>query len=262
MAEQKIPPFLLSTDTLTGYGLDLIFELAKQNGFDGIDLAIWKNFDSWNIEYVKRLVEKYGLPVKVIQTSKDLNVKEMNQALDLAGLLGVNTITINPPSFFNIKAYKFVVDNLETYKKANPGIKFSIINPEKGTILLALPKYRFNSIIKIIKIYHAYLGLDISNMEEEEFEGALLRNINNYVPYISTLYLSDKTKYDQSHVSPGEGVLNIPSLMRKLSHANYEGYVSLKLVIDKKDLASMEKLNLILSKCINYYKDHYTVEGS
>lgn len=217
-----IPSFLLSSDTLTGYGLDLIFDVAKQNGFDGIDLAIWKNFDSWNIEYVKKLVDKYNLPVKVIQTSKDLNVKEMNQALDLAGLLGVDTITINPPGFFNIKAYKFVVDNLENYKKANPGIKFSIINPEKGTILLALPKYRFNSIIKIIKTYHAYLGLDIANMEEEEFESSLLRNINNFIPYVSTLYLADKTQYDSTHVAPGEGVLNIPSLMRKLYHSDYK----------------------------------------
>ncbi|MBP6911162.1 sugar phosphate isomerase/epimerase [Patescibacteria group bacterium] len=207
---------------------------------------------------MKRLVDKYELPVKVIQTSKDLNVKEMNQALDLAGELGVDTITINPPGFFNIKSYKFIVDNLENYKKANPGIKFSLINPEKGTILLALPKYRFNSIIKIIKTYHANLGLDIANLEEEEFESGLLRNINNYVPYISTIYLSDKTQYDQTHIVPGEGVLNIPSLLKKLDHAKYKGYMSLKLTIDKKDLASMEKIDLILQRCIKYYKEHYT----
>lgn len=257
MADSR-PLLLLSTDTLTGYGLDLIFEVAKKNGFDGLDLAIWKNFDSRNIAYVKKLVEKYDLPVKVIQTSKDLNVHEMNQALDLAGELGVDTITINPPGFFNIKSYKFVVDNLENYKKSNPKIKFSIINPEKGTILLALPKYRFNSMIKIIKTYHANLGLDIANLEEEEFDSALLRNINNYVPYISTIYFSDKTQYDLSHVIPGEWILNIPSLMRKLHQADYKGYFSLKLSIDKKDLASMEKLDLILQRCIKYYQEHYT----
>ena len=223
-----------------------------------MDLAIRKNFDSRNIAYVKKLVEKYQLPVKVIQTSKDLNVHEMNQALDLAGELGVDTITINPPGFFNIKSYKFVVDNLENYKKANPGIKFSIINPEKGTILLALPKYRFNSIIKIIKTYRANLGLDIANLEEEEFESSLLRNLNNFIPYISTIYLSDKTQYDQSHVVLGEGMLNIPSLMRKLHNAGYEGYFSLKLTIDKKDLASMDKIDLILQRCLKYYKEHYT----
>lgn len=254
---QSTPQLLLSTDTLSGYGLDLIFDVAKENGFDGIDLAIRKNFDSRNVKYVKKLMKTHNLPIKVIQTSKDLNVKEMNQALDLAEALGVDTITINPPGFFDIKSYKFVVDNLETYKKANPHLKFSIINPERDTILLALPKYRFNSIVKIIKTYHAFLGLDISNVEEEEFEGSLLRNISNFVPYISTVYLSDKTKYDQGHVIPGEGVLNIPSLLRKLHQAKYKGYVSLKLNLDKKDLADVEKLNIILQRCISYYKNHY-----
>lgn len=181
----------------------------------------------------------------------------MNQALDLAGELGVDTITINPPGFFNIKSYKFVVDNLNSYKKSNPNIKFSIINPEKGTILLALPKYRFNSVIKIIKTYHANLGLDIANLEEEEFDSTLLRNLKNFVPYISTIYLSDKTQYDQSHVIPGDGILNIPSLMNKLHAADYKGYFSLKLHIDKKDLAHMEKLELILQRCISYYEQHY-----
>jgi len=51
--------FLLSTDTLSGYGLDLIFQIAKEQWFHGIDLAMWKNFDAWSIEYVEWLVKKY-----------------------------------------------------------------------------------------------------------------------------------------------------------------------------------------------------------
>jgi len=69
---------------LSGYGLDLIFELASDLGFDGIDLAIWKNFDSWHIAYVHKLIEKHNIPVKVIQISRDVNIKEMNQAVELA----------------------------------------------------------------------------------------------------------------------------------------------------------------------------------
>ena len=54
MANKK-SKLLLSSDTLWWYGLDLIFETAKTAKYDGIDLAIWKNFDSWNTEYVKKL---------------------------------------------------------------------------------------------------------------------------------------------------------------------------------------------------------------
>ena len=65
--------FLLSTDTLPGFWLDLVFELAKEAWFDWLDLAIWKNFDAWNVRYVKKLVAKYDFPIKVIQTSSKLN---------------------------------------------------------------------------------------------------------------------------------------------------------------------------------------------
>jgi hypothetical protein len=47
--EQQKADFLLSTDTLPGYGLDLIFKIAKRIKFDGLDLAMRKNFDAWNI---------------------------------------------------------------------------------------------------------------------------------------------------------------------------------------------------------------------
>jgi hypothetical protein len=40
--EKKQNALLLSTDTLPNYGLDLIFSIAKANGFDGIDLAMRK----------------------------------------------------------------------------------------------------------------------------------------------------------------------------------------------------------------------------
>jgi len=75
--------FLLSTDTLSGYGLDLIFDTARELNFDGIDLAMWKNFDARHTDYVIDLSKKYNMPVKVVQISDKANIKEMNQAVDL-----------------------------------------------------------------------------------------------------------------------------------------------------------------------------------
>ena len=60
---------ILSTDTMIGYGLDMIFDMAKRCGYDGIDLAISKGFDARNENYVKNLVKKYELPIYAIQTS-------------------------------------------------------------------------------------------------------------------------------------------------------------------------------------------------
>ncbi|MDP2670098.1 MAG: hypothetical protein Q8O99_03825 [bacterium] len=126
---------LLSTDSLSGYGLDLIFQTAKEQGYDGIDLAMRKNFDARQIEYVRELMEKYKLPIEIIQISRKVNLKEMNQAVDLARTVGAKVITINAPEFFNIGSYKFLTAHLPAYKHHNKGIKFSIINPENTSIL-------------------------------------------------------------------------------------------------------------------------------
>jgi sugar phosphate isomerase/epimerase len=113
------PLLLLSTDSLSGYGLDLIFQIASEHGYDGIDLAMWKNFDSWSIDYVTKLTKKYKLPVKVIQISSKVNIKEMNQAVDLAKALGAEVITINSPEIFNIQSYRFLTKHLPSYKAHN-----------------------------------------------------------------------------------------------------------------------------------------------
>jgi sugar phosphate isomerase/epimerase len=61
----------------------LIFDLAKSSGFDGVDLAMWKNFDAWNVNYVKKISKNYDLPVRVVQVSSNVNEKELNKALDI-----------------------------------------------------------------------------------------------------------------------------------------------------------------------------------
>jgi hypothetical protein len=48
---------------------------------------MWKSFDSRNVDYVRKVSEKHQMPVKVIQTSASINLKEINQALDLCAAL-------------------------------------------------------------------------------------------------------------------------------------------------------------------------------
>ena len=125
---------LLSTDTMTSYGLDVIFDTAKKAGFDGIDLAIRKGFDAWNEKYVQSLIKKYALPVYSIQTSASLNAKELHKVLDLCVATNADMITINSPKFFDIKSYSFIVNNITEFQNQNPSLSFAIINPRDVSI--------------------------------------------------------------------------------------------------------------------------------
>lgn len=252
------PSFLMSSDSFSNCGLDLIFELTKEAGFDGIDLAIWKNFDARNVSYVKKLSKKHDLPVKVIQVSENVNQKELNKALDLCEATWADTITINAPKFFNMKSFNFLTDNLEAYKKNNKHIHFSIINPEDSSLFaLPIPKYRFTNIVEIIKKYGCYLGLDIANFDADVLENDFTRKLSSFLPYVSVLYFSDKNRVWDAHLLPWEWTLKLESFLKKIKQTWFNRYFSSKVTISKSDLADSERLETILKKIRKYYKEHF-----
>ncbi|MDR2415203.1 MAG: hypothetical protein LBD75_00895 [Candidatus Peribacteria bacterium] len=213
----KTNALLLSTDTLPNYGLDLIFAIAKEAGFDGIDLAMWKGFDAWDETYVQKLAFEYDLPVYVVQTSAKLNQKEMDKALDICAATGADTICINAPKITEFKVYDFISDNLATYQKENPDINFAIINPlDSKLFALPIPEFRFSNIIDIVKKYNAYVGLDITNLDIDAFEEEMMRKVDDYAPYLSVVYFSDKDKKGKSHLLPGEGTLDLVNFLKRL----------------------------------------------
>ena len=259
MAKKQAPKaeFLLSTDTLSGYGLDLIFSIAHDLWFDGIDLAMRKNFDAWHTEYVIDLSEKYKMPVKVVQISDQVNIKEMNQAVDLAKEIWAEVITINAPGILNLKSFRFLQSNLPSYKAHNKGTKFSIINPEKSNFLGVIPKHYFSSMVEIIKKYKMYLALDIAHVEEQQLEYQFMKKMTNFIPYLSVVYLSDVGKDGKKHIPLWDGIYKIPTLLKKFKQNEYDGFFSLKVEMEKKDLADIDKVMVILKKCKMNYNENY-----
>ena len=259
--ETKRNPLLLSTDSLSNYWLDLVFSIAKETWFDWIDLAMWKWFDAWDEEYVQKLSLDHDIPVYVIQTSAKLNQKEMDKALDLCQATNSDTICINAPKITDFKAYDFISDNLRNYKESNRDIHFTILNPKDSKLFaLPIPEYRFSNIIDIVKKYDAYVWLDISNIDIDTFENEFTRKIDDYAPYISVIYLSDKTKDWKSHLVPWEGNLDLETFLKRLRKSWYNRPISVKIDFKPIELANKEKLKKELRK-VRAFFDKYFVDG-
>ena len=240
---------LLSTDTRVGYGLDMIFEMAKRCEYDGIDLAVSKGFDAWNESYVKSLVKKHQLPIYSIQTSASLNSKEMNKVLDLCEATDCDLITINAPKFFDFRSYAFIANNIGEYQAQNPALNFAIINPEDNNIFaLPIPAYRFSNIMDIIKKYNCALALDVANMDSQELEGNFSNKLDDFAQYLSMVYLSDKSRKGDTHLVPGDGILQLPNFIRRLMKSGFSRPFSVKLNLNKDELADVDKVELLLNK--------------
>lgn len=249
---------IISSDSLWWYWLDVIFQTASSLWYDWIDLALWKNFDAWNIWYVKKLIDKYQIPVKVVQVSWNINKKELDYAIDLAREVNSNVITMNAPAIFNLSSHKFITKNLQLYKKYHSKIKFSIINPPRSSMyILPVPNYYFTNIVEVIKKIKAYIWFDVSNIDDVILESTFLRKIWNFLPYISVVYLSDKNKSWNWHIPLWDWVLKLNSIYRKFKQNDYQWDFSLKLEISKRDLSDLEKVEQILKKCRNNFRENY-----
>ena len=258
MPEKKISnPILLSTDTLPWFGLDLIFSTAKEAWCDGIDLALWKNYDAWHEDYVLKLSKSYNLPVFTVQTSARVNAKELNKAVSICLLTGAKDILINAPKYFDVKPFNFLTSNLATYQKQYPDITFSIINPDVASmVFLPLPKYRFKNIGEIIKKYNCKLGFDIANMDEDTIEMHVMAPSNKFISKISICYVSDRLK-EKSHLMPWEGTYNLARILKNMKKNNYTGFFSVKLDFPTQALVDSEKVLFQIKKSIQYITDHF-----
>ena len=256
--QTKTSPLLLSTDTLPNYWLDLIFSIAKSAWFDGIDLAMRKWFDAWDEEYVQKLSMDHKLPVYIIQTSAKLNQKELDKALDLCQATNADTICVNAPKITDFKAYDFIAGNLKNYKDSNPDIHFTILNPKDSKLFaLPIPEYRFSNIIDIVKKYDAYVWLDISNIDMDSFESEFTRKIDDYAPYISVIYLSDKSKDWKWHLVPGDWSLDLKTFLKRLKKSWYNRPISIKLDFKPTELGNKDRLKKLLKKVKTFYERYF-----
>lgn len=252
--ERKENALLLSTDTLPNYWLDLIFSIAKNNWFDWIDLAMRKWFDARDEEYVQKLSLDHNLPVYIVQTSAKLNQKELDKALDLCQATNCDTICINAPKITDFKAYDFITDNLKAYKDNNPDIHFTIRNPKDSKLFaLPIPEFRFSNIIDIVKKYDCYIWLDISNIDVDLFENEFTRKVDDYAPYISVIYLSDKNKNGKSHLVLWDGTLDLKTFFKRLKKSWYSRPMSIKLDLKPTELANKSTLKKQFKKIRAYY---------
>lgn len=254
------PKLLLSSDTLNGYGLDLIFSMAKESGYDGIDLAMWKNIDSRHGDYIAKLMKQHDLSVLVVQTSSKLNAKELNQAIAICDHTGATQININAPTYFDMKTASFISNNLASYIERYPHLHFNIINPDSGSMtFLPLPQYRFSNILETTKKLGCWRAVDVANMDEDMIDTVLLKRFNSLSDHIHTIYLSDRSP-KQSHIILGDGDYKIPQILEMLAEHDYQWYLTTKYHLTMETLVDTDKILLLLEKTQNYIRKHYSIK--
>ncbi len=250
---------LLSTSSLTWYGIHRIFMFAKEAWFDGIDLALSKfNFDLRDKEYIKALSNAFDLPVLSI-TAPDrwLDEIKVKRIINIAKELDSQVVNFSPPHFSDKNTSWFT--NYLPKVKRTTHLWISIKNVEPKFLFFIIPEYKNASLLEIKKItWDTSLDLSAidssSSMDILKAEKILWSSIKN-------VYLSDK-KWPRKWILPGTSwwwvsYLPLESFFMNLKASWYNWFITLKVRPIELWAGTEEKVKQNLIYAINYYKKYF-----
>lgn len=250
---------LLSTSSLTWYGLHRIFDFAKKAGYTGIDIALGTlNFDLWDEEYIYELTQHFDLPVlSLTAPTKWMSKKKLEKIVIMAKKLSVQLITVAPPHITD-KDTKWFGASLSKLKK-DTHISICVQNVEPKFLFFVIPEYR-NATFSQIKAVTGDTTLDIlgvdssSSMDIIKAEWMLGKSIKN-------VFFSDKHGMKRwilpGWAGGGISYLPLESFLMKLKTTGYNGFITLK--VNPKEIGAWnpERVMQNLEYMRNYYEKHF-----
>lgn len=241
----------LTTDSLRGYGLNRIFAFAKELGFDAIDLSVDpKSWDTQDADYIKTLIDQYNLPVIAIGTPANTTPKHIEDAVEMAKVLGTKMIVVQPPKLLNFRYTQWLKNEIPKIRKRE-NISIALENAPADTFFGIIPEHAMNNINELKKFKHA--AIDTSRVAEKKED--LLRVYNALNKYLVLIHLSN-VSHGKSYSTPEEGILPIESLLTKLNQEGFGGVISLKIDPKKlmvgKEAKVKEKLTHAKKYCEKY----------
>ncbi|MBU0668316.1 hypothetical protein KJ951_00550 [Patescibacteria group bacterium] len=242
----------LSTDSLKGYGLNRIFQIIKDAGYDGVDLAMDpKNFDTLNADYVKKLSDQVGIPVLTIQTPMGSNSKKIREAVDMAKKIGTNVIIIQPPKFFDYKFIGWMKNEIPKLRQKE-NISIALENAPSKSFLGIIPEHAMGSVLDLKKFKHACLDTARLGQRKED----IIRVYKTLQKYMVCIHLSN-VRAGTPYSPPEKGILPIESFLTKLKQDNFKGTISFKINGKFLNAGDDEKLMHSLAEQKRFYETYF-----
>lgn len=243
----------LSTDSLKGYGLNRIFKIIKDSGYDGVDLAIDnRNYDTQNAEYIKTLVDEFSIPVVAIQTPITSNPKKIQSTVEMAKIIGTKIIIVQPPKIFDFKYTQWLKSEIPKIRQKED-ISIALENAPSGSFLGIIPEHAMGNLLDLKKFKHACL--DTSRLAQKKED--LIRIYKILEKYLVHIHLSN-VKAGSPYSPLEKGILPIESFLAKLKQDGFKGNISLKINGKFLNVGNDEKVLKSLKEQKLFYETYFT----
>lgn len=243
---------VLSTDSLRGYGLNRIFELAKAAEYDGIDLAVdFGQFDTYNATYIKKLVQDYKFPVHAVSAPGEITGKRIEEVTKMAKEVGAKVVIIQPPKILDFKMASWMKSEIPKLREKE-AISIALENAPAGTFLGIIPDHAMGSAQDLKEFKH--VCMDVARLGEQRKD--LMRAYTALKKFLVHIHFSN-FYHGKKYSPPQEGIMPLESFMTKLKEDSYPGAISMKILPKYLHCGDDERVVKELKKAKKYYDQYY-----
>jgi sugar phosphate isomerase/epimerase len=245
------PPVLFSSAAFFARPLSWTFRLAAECGYRGVEVMVTKDPESQDPHRIRSLADEFGLTVGALHAPCLLltrkvwgtdPVRKIDRSVEAAANAGIPVVVVHPPYRWQSAFRRWLVDDLPSVEERT-GVAVAVENMFPVRVGGRDVTLHANQDLEALEGLH-HLVLDTSHaavarhdpIEVRRLFGARLRHV----------HLSDNAgKGWDSHLPPGDGVLDIDGFLEDLIGSAFEGAVSLEVDL-RPALGHMERLATVM----------------
>lgn len=246
--------------------------MASQLGFGSIELMVTPAKTTYQVDYLKKLIQEYQLPITSIHAPTLLlckfvfgthPYKKAKKSLELADAVGADTVVIHPPYKSNPYSKVLLASTKELNEQYDAQV--AVENMFPYTIRGHAKEMYGPSYQETIDSSDLPLTFDFSHASLSGLDP--VRTVKENAPRIRMMHLTDGStrsacKGDpirDEHLLPGDGDMPLEETYDVLRAAGWAGHTTLE--INTRHAHTVEERALMLEKSLAFYNERLRVNS-
>jgi len=260
--------FALSTGSLYTYGPDRVFALAAEAGFDGVEVFVDPRFDTRQPVYLRRLMERYGLPILSVHAPfrpqrlaawPQTQPKSIAATAELARAVGAEVIIVHLPRLRERAYVRWLRNDLRAWQRAHPNPVVAVENMPLKWIrwwpIAPLDLWRMNRLEEWGAFPH--LNLDTTHLATKGLDPLMVyERLRQRVVHVHLSNARREGRRIREHRCLEDGFLPLGAFLDRLAQDGYDGIVTVELEPKFLEAEDEEKVRSHLRQQIVFCQQH------
>jgi sugar phosphate isomerase/epimerase len=260
--------FALSTGSLYTYGLDRVFALAAEVGFDGIEVLVDHRFDTRQPVYLRRLMERHGLPIlsvhapfrpKRLAAWPRTQPESIAATAEIARAVDAGIIIVHLPHLGERAYARWLRNDLRAWQQDNPNPVVAVENMPLKWIrwwpFAPLEMWRMNRLEEWGAFPH--LILDTTHLGTKGLDPLMVyQRVQDRVVHVHLSNARREGRRVREHRRLEDGFLLVDALISRLAQDGYDGIAAVELHPDALEAEDEEKARFHLRQQITFCRQY------